>query len=671
MWSIVSGPGPVTINDPNLTNTTVEFSIPGTYVLQLSAYDGQYTVNSNMTIQVLQNQPPVVSAGTNQFLTNTASTVLAGTVSDDGLPYHETNIVWSLLSSVPYATVSFSSSNVISPTVTFNTNYYGTYTFLLTVDDGQATNSAEVSVTVLSPSLTLTPGEGEGTPTNAPYTVTARLLGENGQPMAGSSVNFSVIGVNNTNGSAMTDSNGYAHFSYSYMASYLGEDTITASAVGGISSSVVNYWAASIDCGSTYTIPTLSSSGSPSIEWPSFPSDYYSFSGTVGDSISLGILQNSEAMMIYLKNLSGQIVAATTPSYDQQNSYNQLNYTLATNGNYKLWKCPAETSCYYTLYLNCSSETNDAPSMEVFYGSTNVPSNGTVTFPNTSVGTTTNVILTITNAAAIHHSKSLVLERMGILVMTNNAVGDVIPPVGQPILTLRMMPLRTGVSFGGLVLAANYPVGSNYIVYFMANTSPTGAVPSVQIISPANGSTFFQYQQMFFTTLVTPGSAPISTVQFESIDTNSITDYGSPYFEPDIGDEYTNEYSFPIGDYSVSVLAQDFNGQSGTAQPIIIHVVPFVGSSLTNVYQMEVLSNGTNLPTGGTVTFPQTTPGLATNLILTITNMGNYPLAIPEVQLDGDLGHAQIMPAPPSCLEPQPISPSYSMRLRPGRARVN
>ncbi len=51
-WSLASGPGPVTFGDPSAVDTTVTFSAAGTYVLRLTAGDGEATVVDDVTVQV-------------------------------------------------------------------------------------------------------------------------------------------------------------------------------------------------------------------------------------------------------------------------------------------------------------------------------------------------------------------------------------------------------------------------------------------------------------------------------------------------------------------------------------------------------------------------------------------------------------------------------------------
>jgi len=60
-WSVVSGPGSVTFADANEGTTTADFSTSGTYVLELSATDGDLTSTDALTVVV---EPEPVEPGT-------------------------------------------------------------------------------------------------------------------------------------------------------------------------------------------------------------------------------------------------------------------------------------------------------------------------------------------------------------------------------------------------------------------------------------------------------------------------------------------------------------------------------------------------------------------------------------------------------------------------------
>jgi hypothetical protein len=58
LWSKVSGPGIVAFGDPSAVDTTVSFSEDGTYVLNLSANDGEQEVSDEVSIIVESSSPP-------------------------------------------------------------------------------------------------------------------------------------------------------------------------------------------------------------------------------------------------------------------------------------------------------------------------------------------------------------------------------------------------------------------------------------------------------------------------------------------------------------------------------------------------------------------------------------------------------------------------------------
>lgn len=59
-WSQVSGPGTATFTDPSAMTTTVSFSAPGVYVLQLTASDGELQDSDQMTVAVADQGSTIV-----------------------------------------------------------------------------------------------------------------------------------------------------------------------------------------------------------------------------------------------------------------------------------------------------------------------------------------------------------------------------------------------------------------------------------------------------------------------------------------------------------------------------------------------------------------------------------------------------------------------------------
>jgi PKD repeat protein len=162
-WSKVSGPGTVTFGNIHAQSTTASFSTAGPYVLQLAATDSALTTTHSVTITVNaaspSNQPPTVSAGSNQTITLPASASLNGTASDDGLPTGSTlTTTWSEVSGP--GTVTFGNVNAQSTTASFSTA--GTYMLQLAATDSALTTTSSVTITV-----------NAAAPVNQPPTVNA------------------------------------------------------------------------------------------------------------------------------------------------------------------------------------------------------------------------------------------------------------------------------------------------------------------------------------------------------------------------------------------------------------------------------------------------------------------------------------------------------------------
>ncbi len=147
-WSKVSGPGTVTFRNANAVDTTASFSTAGTYTLRLTASDGALSANHSITVVVQPqppaNQPPSVSAGSDQTITLPSSATLDGTVADDGLPSGAVTMTWSKISGP--GTVTFGNANAVDTTASFSAA--GTYTLWLTASDGALTRSDDLAVTV-------------------------------------------------------------------------------------------------------------------------------------------------------------------------------------------------------------------------------------------------------------------------------------------------------------------------------------------------------------------------------------------------------------------------------------------------------------------------------------------------------------------------------------------
>ena len=152
-WAKTSGPGSVTFGNAHALASTVSFSMAGTYVLALTASDGELsatdTINVAVNPAIVVNLRPVVNAGLDQAITLPAQASLAGLVTDDGLPGGDPIATWSEASGP--GTVTFAQPNELTTTATFSAA--GTYVLMLSANDGALVGSDTLTVTV-NPAVT-------------------------------------------------------------------------------------------------------------------------------------------------------------------------------------------------------------------------------------------------------------------------------------------------------------------------------------------------------------------------------------------------------------------------------------------------------------------------------------------------------------------------------------
>ncbi len=159
-WVMISGPGPVTMENANSSNPTVNDLIPGDYIFQLTVTDNDGATNTdkvNITVNpepTVPNQAPVANAGNNQTITTPVSSV----VLDGSRSYDPdgtiANFFWSQVSG-PSNSV-FSNNEIIIPTV--SNLIAGSYVFqLMVTDNSGATGIDQVTVTVNEGDTTVKP----------------------------------------------------------------------------------------------------------------------------------------------------------------------------------------------------------------------------------------------------------------------------------------------------------------------------------------------------------------------------------------------------------------------------------------------------------------------------------------------------------------------------------
>ena len=150
-WTKVSGPGTVTFGNAAALNTTVIFSLAGSYTIRLTASDGQLTTSDDVVIVVSPapvNVAPTTNAGSDKSVVFPGSVTLTGSATDDGLPSGSSVAVsWSKVSGP--GNVVFVNSNSPNASATFTAT--GTYVLRLTASDSLLSGTDDVTITVTVP----------------------------------------------------------------------------------------------------------------------------------------------------------------------------------------------------------------------------------------------------------------------------------------------------------------------------------------------------------------------------------------------------------------------------------------------------------------------------------------------------------------------------------------
>ena len=185
-WSQVSGPGTTTFANSSAASTTATFNSAGTYVLRLTANDGEFTHSDDTSISVAaapQNQAPVANAGNNLSIELPATANLLGSCSDDGLPVGATvSASWS-----GDAGVTFANSNSANTTASFSSA--GTYNVSLNCNDTLLSGNASAVITVTAEQPNIAPTVDAGADFSSIAGTSSTLAGtasDDGRPFGGS-----------------------------------------------------------------------------------------------------------------------------------------------------------------------------------------------------------------------------------------------------------------------------------------------------------------------------------------------------------------------------------------------------------------------------------------------------------------------------------------------------
>jgi len=144
-WTELSGPGTVTFGNSNALATTASFSVPGGYVLRLTANDGQYSASSDIGITVNPWQPLVISPDSLDY-----GSIMVGDTSNRDFSVINAgaqNLSGTAGAAAPFSVVAGSSYEVLpgqtsTVTVAFNPSAGGIFTgqVIFASDGGGSTN---------------------------------------------------------------------------------------------------------------------------------------------------------------------------------------------------------------------------------------------------------------------------------------------------------------------------------------------------------------------------------------------------------------------------------------------------------------------------------------------------------------------------------------------------
>lgn len=154
-WSLSNGPAPVTFSNQTSEKTMVTFRNAGNYTFQLTANDGEFEVSDSVIVVVfpaiieplplVENHPPMVSAGQDQAITLPDVATLQGSATDDGLPSNRSLISqWEIVRGP--GNVLFANPDSLETEASFSQS--GEYVIRLTVFDSEFKTSDELMVMV-------------------------------------------------------------------------------------------------------------------------------------------------------------------------------------------------------------------------------------------------------------------------------------------------------------------------------------------------------------------------------------------------------------------------------------------------------------------------------------------------------------------------------------------
>ena len=177
IWQITAVPtgSLAALSSTTSAKPTFTADVTGNYTVSLVVNDGKASSPASIvTVYAsLNNAAPVANAGTNQSVSIGSVVTLDGTASSDA-NRDSLNYKWTMGSTPSGSTAALSS--VISPNPKFTADVAGTYSVILTVNDGKVDSTVSV-VTVTASAANSAPVANAGLPQNVALSTTVTLDG--------------------------------------------------------------------------------------------------------------------------------------------------------------------------------------------------------------------------------------------------------------------------------------------------------------------------------------------------------------------------------------------------------------------------------------------------------------------------------------------------------------
>lgn len=177
LWQMTAVPAGslAALSSTTSAKPTFTADVTGNYTVSLVVNDGKASSpTSIVTVYAsLNNAAPVANAGTNQSVSIGSVVTLDGTASSDA-NRDSLNYKWTMGSTPSGSTAALSSA--ISPNPKFTADVAGTYSVILTVNDGNVDSTVSV-VTVTASAANSAPVANAGLPQNVALSTTVTLDG--------------------------------------------------------------------------------------------------------------------------------------------------------------------------------------------------------------------------------------------------------------------------------------------------------------------------------------------------------------------------------------------------------------------------------------------------------------------------------------------------------------